>query len=75
MFIETWIAALIVLLLFAIGIIALLGWMLANQRTAEERSYNKELEEKYSKLLSEYTRVRTVAKFKEFQKEVVESNV
>ena len=72
MLIETWIAALIVIFLFVIVIIALLGWMLADQRNADERTRNKDLEEKYSKLVLEYTRIRAIENFKKFQKEMVE---
>lgn len=50
MLIESWIAALIIVFIFIVGIIALLGWMIADQRLEEMTKENKALIEENTKL-------------------------
>jgi uncharacterized protein YneF (UPF0154 family) len=59
MLIETWVAALFMVLLFLIGIGALLGWMMADQRYEEAMKENKALHKENTNLKSklDFTRL------------------
>ena len=56
MIIETWVAALFMVLLGIIGLVALLGWMIADQR-------NEKLVEENKALLKENTQLKSKMNF------------
>lgn len=52
MIIETWVAALFMILIFIIGIVAILGWMISDQRNEDAMKEIKALREENAKLKS-----------------------
>ena len=58
MFIETWIAAMLIAFVFVGALISTIGWMLADRRNEEERKLNKEIVRLNSKLASENEQLR-----------------
>ena len=58
MFIETWIAAMLIAFVFVGALISTIGWMLTDRRNEEERKLNKEIVRLNSKLASENEQLR-----------------
>jgi hypothetical protein len=62
MLIETWVAALFAVLIFVIGLIGILGLMIADQRLEECRKENSALREK-NRILQGKLIVKTATEF------------
>ena len=63
MVIETWIAIVIIVFVFAIGLISLIGWMAADERNEKERAISKELEDENEKLKVENAQLKAKLSF------------
>ena len=63
MIIETWIAVMIIVFVFATAFISLLGWMAADKKLKNERLWLRELAEENARLSVENAQIKAKLSF------------